>query len=216
MMLMVYARIGLTFTLVAAPGIRSTPSVSKPCSSIWEINWKQTFNILLCVLELFSASLNEQITYNVYIITQKFAVDRIFLCFWKKSHQSGIYLIKKYSKNSEILLQFKTAVFYVLFNFAISVMRSCIFSIITAVFSVTWSSEIIIICWFAAQETFLIIINVENSRAAQYFSGNHDTFYFSGFFDELKVQKNSIYLKEKYFVILKMSLQSLLINLMHP
>ncbi len=50
---------------------------------------------------------------------------------------------------------------YVKMSF-ISVMRSCIFSIITPVFSVTWSSEIIIICWFAAQETFLIIINVEN------------------------------------------------------
>ncbi len=32
---------------------------------------------------------------------------------------------------------------------------------------------------------FLIIINVEN----------RDTFYFSGFTDEQKVQKNSIYLK---------------------
>ncbi len=31
-------------------------------------------------------------------------------------------------------------------------------------------SEIILICWFAAQETFLIIINVENSCAASYFS----------------------------------------------
>ncbi len=40
--------------------------------------------------------------------------------------------------------------------------QSCIFSIITPVFSVTWSSEIIIICWFAAQETFLMIINVKN------------------------------------------------------
>ncbi len=40
-------------------------------------------------------------------------------------------------------------------------MRSCIFSIIPPVFSVTWSSEIIIICGFAAQETFLIIIKVE-------------------------------------------------------
>ncbi len=27
-------------------------------------------------------------------------------------------------------------------------------------------SEIILICWFAAQETFLIIINAENSWAA--------------------------------------------------
>ncbi len=45
----------------------------------------------------------------------------------------------------------------------IPAMQSWIFRIITPVFSVTWSSEIILICWFAAQETFLIIINVENS-----------------------------------------------------
>ncbi len=38
-------------------------------------------------------------------------------------------------------------------------------------------SEIILICWFAAQETFLIIINVENGCAAQYFCGNSDTFF---------------------------------------
>ncbi len=74
-------------------------------------------------------------------------------------------------------------------------MRSWIFSIITAVFSVTWSSEIILICWFAAQETFLIITNIENSCAASYFCGNRDMFYFSGFFDVLKVQKKNIYLK---------------------
>jgi len=30
-------------------------------------------------------------------------------------------------------------------------------------------SEIFLICWFAAHETFLIIINVENSFAASYF-----------------------------------------------
>ncbi len=47
--------------------------------------------------------------------------------------------------------------------------QSCIFSIITAVFSVAWSSEIILIFWFTAQEIFLIIINVENSCAAQYY-----------------------------------------------
>ncbi len=35
-------------------------------------------------------------------------------------------------------------------------------------------SEIILIYWFAAQETFPIIINVENSCAAQYFCGNSD------------------------------------------
>ncbi len=38
-------------------------------------------------------------------------------------------------------------------------------------------SEIILICWFAVQETFLIIIKLI------FFCGNYDTF-FSGFFDE--------------------------------
>ncbi len=36
-------------------------------------------------------------------------------------------------------------------------MQSCISSIITPVFSVTWSSEIIIICWFDAHESFVVI-----------------------------------------------------------
>ncbi len=49
-------------------------------------------------------------------------------------------------------------------------------------------SEIIIICRFGA---FLIIINVENSCAASFFFCSV-TFYFSAFFDELKVEKNSI------------------------
>ncbi len=35
-----------------------------------------------------------------------------------------------------------------------------------------------LIYWFAAQETFLIIINVENSYAAQYLCGNRDAFNF--------------------------------------
>ncbi len=69
-------------------------------------------------------------------------------------------------------------------------MQRCIFSIITPVFSVTWSSEIILICWITAQETFLIIINVENSCAASYFWKRVIHFYFHArFFDEQKVQK---------------------------
>ncbi len=39
-------------------------------------------------------------------------------------------------------------------------------------------SEIILIRWFDSQETFLIIINVKISCAAQYFCGNCDAFYF--------------------------------------
>ncbi len=86
----------------------------------------------------------------------------------------------------------------------ISVMRSCIFSIITPVFSVTWSSEIIIICWFAAQETFLIIINVENSCAAQYFCGNWCILFF-------RIHRWI----ERTALIRNITLQSLLINLTH-
>ncbi len=44
--------------------------------------------------------------------------------------------------------------------------QSWIFSIITPVISVTWSSEIILICWLAVQEAFLI---VKKSCAASYF-----------------------------------------------
>ncbi len=92
----------------------------------------------------------------------------MFLKEVSSAHQGCIYLIKKYIKKHkycEILLQCKITSFF-------SVMRSCIFSIITPVFSVTWSSEIILICWFADQEIFLIIINVENSCTASYFYGN--------------------------------------------
>jgi len=58
---------------------------------------------------------------------------------------------------------------------------------------------------------FIIITNVEN-RWAAYFYGNHDTFFFSWFSDEYKGQKNSIYLKYKYFVTLKMSLLLIIFN----
>ncbi len=69
------------------------------------------------------------------------------------------------------------------------------FSIITPVFSVkciiyaafdtALECIIILICWFAAaQETFLIIISVEDSCAATVL----------GLFDEYRVKKNCIYL----------------------
>ncbi len=48
-------------------------------------------------------------------------------------------------------------------------MQSCIFGVIIPVLVSHDPSEIILIFWFAAQETFLIVINVENCCAAQYF-----------------------------------------------
>ncbi len=53
-------------------------------------------------------------------------------------------------------------------------------------------SEIILICWFAAQDMFMIIICIENSCAASYICENRDHF-FPRFFEQ-KIQKNSIYL----------------------
>ncbi len=67
---------------------------------------------------------------------------------------------QKYSKKYILwFFLFKTAVFDV--NICLNVIyfcdQSCIFSIITPVFSVTWSSEIIIICWFD-QENFCYLL----------------------------------------------------------
>ncbi len=47
----------------------------------------------------------------------------------------------------------------------------------TPVFSVTWSSEII----YADLLLNQIIINAENSRAAEYFYGIHDAVFFLGY-----------------------------------
>ncbi len=68
---------------------------------------------------------------------------------------------------------------------------SVIFSIITPGFSVTWSSEIILICIFAAQDAFLIIINDTNICAASYFVET-GTFFFLPFF-HLVNRKNNLF-----------------------
>ncbi len=58
--------------------------------------------------------------------------------------------------------------FIIFFKKSIALKQGWISSIITTVFNVTWSLEIILICWFAAQEIFLIIINLENSGILLY------------------------------------------------
>ncbi len=53
-------------------------------------------------------------------------------------------------------------------------------------------SEIILICWFCAQETWpitIIIINTENITLLNIFLD----FFSTGFFDALNVRKNSIF-----------------------
>ncbi len=103
-------------------------------------------------------------------------------------HRHEVWNIAAILRN---ILQFKISVFMWIYC-------TCdLFSIIPPVFSVTWSSEIIIICWFTAREIFLIIINVQNSCAASCFGGNSLAVNFSGLFNENKVQNNSIYFKQE-------------------
>ncbi len=83
------------------------------------------------------------------------------------------------------MLQFKTAVFFA--NIYIYIYSEIqLIALIKAVFSASLlqssvshdPSEIILICWFAAQETFLIILNVENCCATSYFYEKCDTIQF--------------------------------------
>ncbi len=55
--------------------------------------------------------------------------------------------------------------------------QTWIFNIVTPVFSVTYPLEVILICWFG-QDTFLIIVNVENSCAALFFWGGQCYIFF--------------------------------------
>jgi len=74
----------------------------------------------------------------------------------------------KYSMLSIAIFDQKNSKTVILWNIIIYKYILWIFRIITPVFSVP--SEILLICWFGAQETFIIIItNAENSRAAYYF-----------------------------------------------
>ncbi len=66
-----------------------------------------------------------------------------------------------------------------------------IFSIITPVFMSHDPSQISLIYWLAAQETFLVIITDENSCVASYLCGNGD----------IESPKNWIYLKKMYSFI---------------
>ncbi len=75
-------------------------------------------------------------------------------------------------------------------------------------------SEIILICWFAAQERFIIFIIISIIKVEQLNICVETRIFFSEFFDE--VQMNSIYLRWKSCISVNVFLLSLLINLMHP
>ncbi len=82
--------------------------------------------------------------FHCNVITKKKVKN--WLDNWMDLHANNIYCISIYC--------LKMTIFYL--NIFLHD-QSCIFSIITPVFSVTWSSEIILICLFAAQKHFLLL-----------------------------------------------------------
>ncbi len=127
-------------------------------------------------------------------------------------------LNQKHNKNSNIVKYYYIITFLLhlkwLFSLILYILKCYLFLWCKAVFLASFlpfsvshdPSEIILICWFNVKVTFIIIINVENSCPAYYFLWKH---FVSGWFDEQKVQKNSIYLKY-------VSLLLHLINVIHP
>ncbi len=91
----------------------------------------------------------------------------------KKSSAHQGLIDHKHNKTSEILLEFKIAVFYVnVLNCNLFLYFQHHYSSLQCHMIFRNHTNILIY----DQEAFLIIINVENSRAAQYFCGNRDSF----------------------------------------
>ncbi len=130
--------------------IKQTNEILPGMTLIWEIKISNLWERLTLQSD---GNLYKETRVHTELCPSTPLVKRVFK--FGKSLLCWICLIIKITvkqKNWEILLQFKITVFMWIYSKMsfISVMRSCIFSIITPVFSVTWSSEIIIICWFAA------------------------------------------------------------------
>ncbi len=102
-----------------------------------------------------------------HVSTYNIGISKIVSCFWVSfAHQGCIYLIKNTVKMWQIIT-IKNGCFLCeyLFNCNWLLWSKAEFSA-SLLQSSVWHdpSEIIIICWFAAQETLLIIINVEKQH----------------------------------------------------
>ncbi len=107
----------------------------------------------------------------IYLYTLPFGIMVIILIL-TNAYQVCIYLINNTVKlkDCEILFQFIITVFYL--NIYSNVFLWCKAEFSASLLQSSLShdpSEITLIRWFSAQETFLIIINVENSYAALIF-----------------------------------------------
>ncbi len=141
-----------------------------------------TFNTSFTLNDcLNTSSLLPQTTGDASVsFTNKTIKIRETFCMFLKAfnNQSWVYLIKSGVK-TVILWNITILNNYFLFEYLFSnIMYSCNvklnFQHHSSSLRVTWSSDISLIFWFAAQETLIIIINVENSCAASYLCGYLD------------------------------------------
>ncbi len=88
----------------------------------------------------------------------------IFLYIWLMMTKARQHLFDKNTVKALILWniyynsKYRFSILMYLKMLFIPVMQRWIFSSITPVFSVTWSSKIIWICWFGVQETFIPLL----------------------------------------------------------
>ncbi len=110
----------------------------------------------------------------------------LFLNEISSAQQGCIYLINNIVKNCNIVKYYSLkelfSIYIVKYNWFLWCKAEFSASLLQSTVSHD-PSEIILICWFAAQGTFLIIINGENNCAASYFVQTVIHFYL-GFFDQ--------------------------------
>ncbi len=129
-------------------------------------------------------------TSKTFLNSKMFYVFFFFFTEFSSAHQACIYLIQNIAKAVilwNILVLFKIIVFY------LNVLNSNLFLWFQSwIFSINYSSHMILQKSFKYSD---LLLKKHLLLLYYYYVENSWVEFFSGFFDEQKVQKNSIYLK---------------------
>ncbi len=149
-------------------------------SNINQLHYGKYYYCLYCKLIIWKKKLTDENWFWLYLLVRFVKINENLneKFHWLSLQYSSVlqslfteaaFINQKYCENSEILLQFKITVFHlnIFWILIYSCDQSWIFSIITPVFSVTWSfrnhSNMLIFC------SRNIINNIERSPSALYF-----------------------------------------------
>ncbi len=115
---------------------------------------------MLCVLYKTNS-------YCMYTTVKRFGVSKICLCLWKVTcaHQDCIYLIKNPVKTVMFwnIITIENICFLFEYILKCNLFMRCIAEFSASLLQSSVSrdpSEIILICWFGAQQTFIVIISI--------------------------------------------------------